>query len=106
MTEELLSWLNQQGVSQPETVGKDHPLRPVADAWRYLEHNRTRTNYPCYRRQGLPVTSSLMESLVKQINLRASWRRHCVCRFPVRRRQGVNGCCRGRSRCAQDLPCR
>ena len=27
-------------------------------------------NYPSYRRQGLPVTSSPMESLIKQINLR------------------------------------
>ena len=28
-------------------------------------------DYPTYRRQGLPVTSSLMQSLVKQINHRA-----------------------------------
>jgi hypothetical protein len=68
--EELLSWLKHNGVPQPETVSKDHPLRPVVDAWRYLDHNRARMDYPAYRRQGLPVTSSLMESLVKQINLR------------------------------------
>jgi hypothetical protein len=68
--DELRSWLHQHGVWEPQTVAQDHPLRPVVDAWRYLQHNRTRMDYPAYRRQGLPVTSSLMESLVKQINLR------------------------------------
>lgn len=68
--EELFNWLQQHGVADPQSAGKDHPLRPVVDAWRYLDNNRTRMDYPEYRRQGLPVTSSLMESLVKQINLR------------------------------------
>ena len=36
----------------------------------YLTNNRPRMNYPEYRRQGLPITSSLMESLVKEINWR------------------------------------
>jgi len=66
---ELHAWLQQRGV-EPEAVDKGHPLRPVADAWRYLNNNRGRMNYPAYRRAGLPVTSSLMESLVKQINQR------------------------------------
>ena len=34
----------------------------------YLENNRSRMNYPEYRRAGLPVTTAWMESLVKQIN--------------------------------------
>jgi hypothetical protein len=36
----------------------------------YLTNNRSRMNYPHYRREGLPVTSSLAESLVKQISKR------------------------------------
>jgi hypothetical protein len=36
----------------------------------YLEHNAARMNYPEYRRLGLPVTSSAVESLIKEINYR------------------------------------
>jgi len=36
----------------------------------YLTHNQPRMAYPRYRREGLPVTSSLAESLVKQISKR------------------------------------
>jgi hypothetical protein len=36
----------------------------------YLTHNCNRMDYPRYRREGLPVTSSLAESLVKQISKR------------------------------------
>lgn len=36
----------------------------------YLTNNRSRMDYPRYRRDGLPVTSSLAESLVKQISKR------------------------------------
>lgn len=36
----------------------------------YLANNRSRMDYPHYRREGLPVTSSLAESLVKQISKR------------------------------------
>jgi hypothetical protein len=47
------------------------------DSWRvveltlaYVECNRQRMDYPRYRQLGLPVSSSLVESLIKQINLR------------------------------------
>ena len=36
----------------------------------YLKNNRQRMDYPQYRRQGMPVTSSLIESLIKEINWR------------------------------------
>lgn len=36
----------------------------------YFVNNRARMDYPRYRREGLPVTSSLAESLVKQISKR------------------------------------
>lgn len=36
----------------------------------YLRNNQEHMNYPEYRKQGLPVTSSLVESLIKEINYR------------------------------------
>lgn len=36
----------------------------------YLSNNRARMNYAQYRREGLPMTSSLAESLVKQVSKR------------------------------------
>lgn len=42
----------------------------VARALTYLKNQRERMNYPEYRRQGLPITSSHIESTIKQINKR------------------------------------
>lgn len=39
-------------------------------ALEYVERNRERMDYPRYRRMGLPVSSALVESLIKQINHR------------------------------------
>jgi hypothetical protein len=36
----------------------------------YLSNNQTRMNYPEYRKQGLPVNSSMVESLIKEVNYR------------------------------------
>ena len=36
----------------------------------YLRNNEKRMNYPEYRKQGLPVTSSMVESLIKEVNYR------------------------------------
>jgi hypothetical protein len=35
-----------------------------------LENNQPRMDYPCYRRQGLPIITGLVESLIKQFNRR------------------------------------
>lgn len=43
----------------------------IAKTITYLENNQTRMNYPECRRQGLPITTACMESLVKEINYRA-----------------------------------
>jgi hypothetical protein len=52
----------------------DPPQRELAARLRttatYLSNNAQRMDYPRYRREGLPVTSSLAESLVKQISKR------------------------------------
>ena len=36
----------------------------------YLEHNQSRMDHPAYRRQGLPISTSMIESLIKEINYR------------------------------------
>jgi hypothetical protein len=46
------------------------PRRVVAQARSYLVNNRERMAYPRYRCAGLPTTSSLVESLVGQVNAR------------------------------------
>jgi hypothetical protein len=46
------------------------PRAVVARALTYLQNNQARMRYDAYRRQGLPLTSSYVESAVKQINYR------------------------------------
>src|SRR5205085_4450798 len=46
------------------------PRRLVAEARSYLRNNRARMDYDRYRREGLPTTSSLVESLVGEFNAR------------------------------------
>jgi hypothetical protein len=50
----------------PETS----PRQVVARALTYLGNQQGKMQYDAYRRQGLPITSSLMESVVKQVNRR------------------------------------
>lgn len=59
-----------RGVADDEDLAEDDPRRPLADAVRYLQNNSQRMDYPRYRREGLPITSSPMESLIKQVNYR------------------------------------
>jgi len=46
------------------------PRRVVYRARTYLRNNQGRMAYPRYRREGLPTTSSLVESLVGDVNAR------------------------------------
>jgi len=46
------------------------PAAIVATSLGYLQNQRSRMNYPEYRKQGLPITSTYVESTVKQINRR------------------------------------
>ena len=62
--------LKGRGVTHAEELPDDSPHRPIADAVRYFTNNRERMDYPRYRREGLPITSSPMESLIKQMNHR------------------------------------
>jgi hypothetical protein len=53
-----------------EALAEDDPRKVLAKSVGYLEHNRERMDYPRYRRQGLPTTSSHAESTVKCFNRR------------------------------------
>lgn len=66
----LNQWLAEQGIQEGVKLDDKDPRQAVVDAARYLTNNRGRMDYPRYRRQGLPVTSALMESLVKEVNYR------------------------------------
>ena len=54
----------------PEEAGETDPRQIVATTLTYLVNQQSRMKYSEYRRQGLPVTSSHIESAVKQINQR------------------------------------
>jgi hypothetical protein len=54
---------------QPES-DPQHPYCVLRRERGYLENNQARMDYPRYRRAGLPITSSPVESWVKQINQR------------------------------------
>jgi hypothetical protein len=66
---ELELRLRTLGEPTPET-SKTAPAAIVATSLGYFRNQRTRMRYPEYRRQGLPITSTYVESTVKQINRR------------------------------------
>jgi hypothetical protein len=69
--EALLQQQQRLGVPGPdEEVARSDPRKLVAEALSYLSNNQSRMDYPRYRRSGLPVTSSLVESLVGEFNAR------------------------------------
>jgi hypothetical protein len=64
----------------PDDADASDPRERVHRALTYYTNNQSRMNYPLYRQQGLPLTSSHIESTVKQINQRIKgtekfWRR-------------------------------
>lgn len=67
--EELRHWQTKLG-SPPEEASETDPRALVAKTITYLGNNQPRMNYPDYRREGLPITTAWMESLVKEINYR------------------------------------
>ena len=70
----LKAWQQDQSPSEVEpgddVLCDDDPCRVVQKTVTYLTNNLSRMNYPEYRQAGLPLTSSLMESLVKEMNWR------------------------------------
>jgi hypothetical protein len=54
----------------PADAAESDPRRVLSETLGYVENNRTRMNYPNYRRLGLPISSAAVESTIKQINRR------------------------------------
>ena len=68
---------HQEELGRPppdEELGASDPRRVLAEAVTYLRNNAGRMDYPRYRREGLPTTSSLVESLVGEFNARVKGR--------------------------------
>lgn len=58
-----------RGPADPD-CSEDDPRRKLSETIVYLRNNVSRMNYPAYRCAGLPTTSCLIESQVKEINHR------------------------------------
>jgi hypothetical protein len=72
---ELQQWQGRVGRPPPgEELPATDPRRAVAEALSYLSNNAPRMAYPRYRQEGLPITSSLVESLVGEFNARVKSR--------------------------------
>ncbi len=71
---ELDQWQMRPGEPPPGEAAtaeeRRDPRRAMAQARTYLGNNRDRMAYPRYRREGLPTPSSLVESLVGEVNAR------------------------------------
>jgi hypothetical protein len=57
------------GMPDAQTVDGD-PRQVLAETLTYLRNNVSRMDYPAYRQAGLPITSCLIESQVKEMNKR------------------------------------
>jgi hypothetical protein len=67
--EDLAGWQERLGRPPPGAeLDEGDARRVLAEVVCYLSNNRCRMDYPRYRREGLPVTSSLVESLVGEFN--------------------------------------
>jgi hypothetical protein len=63
--------VRQQELGEPtKDTPKTAPSALVGKSLGYLRNQRSRMDYPEYRKQGLPMTSTYVESTVKQINRR------------------------------------
>jgi hypothetical protein len=57
------------GEPPPECADSD-PRKLVSESLRYLKNNADRMRYDDYRRQGLPIMTSAVESMIKMMNKR------------------------------------
>ena len=73
MIAKLQSWLEQHLLPEDvplKEISETDPSKTVHESLTYFKNNRQRMNYPEYPREGMPVTSLLIESLIKEINWR------------------------------------
>lgn len=67
--DELIAYGTKLGQPPPDAPSDD-PREMVRVSRVYYENHSERMDYPSYRREGFPLTSSLMESTVKQVSRR------------------------------------
>ena len=67
--QEMRHELSQRG-EPPKGCEDNDPRKVLAETITYIRNNLSRMDYPRYRREGLPITSAHMESLVKEIGYR------------------------------------
>jgi hypothetical protein len=67
--DELIAYGTKLGEPPPD-ARSDDPREVIRTSRVYYENHAMRMNYPSYRQQGFPLTSSLMESAVKQVSRR------------------------------------
>jgi hypothetical protein len=81
---ELDGWQERLGEPPSGEAGtaedRRDPRRVVCETRSYLRNNEKRMDYPRYRREGLPTTSSLVESLVGEFNARVKGKQKHWCR--------------------------
>lgn len=66
--------MHQTRIGLPcEDATNDDPREQLRVVIGYLENNRERMHYDQYRRQGPPVTTAWMESLVKEVRYGFRW---------------------------------
>jgi hypothetical protein len=63
-------WQTSHPAPPHEKLPDDDPRAIVQSVRTYLRNNQSRMKYPEYRCAGLPVSSSMIESLIKEINFR------------------------------------
>lgn len=66
--DDVITELQRHRTDSPPPDDASHD--PIGEAITYYENHRRYMDYPAYRQQGLPLTSSLIESTIKQINIR------------------------------------
>ena len=91
---ELRAWQTLHPSPPEEKLPDTDGRTIVSRASTYLNNNASRMDYPRYRRLGLPVTSSMVESLIKEINYRVkgsekSWKRPSGCESILQVRNAV-----------------
>lgn len=66
----LRQWQAEHPTADDEQLAPHDRRTVIARTITYLANNESRMNYPEYRKAGLPVSSAMIESLIKEINYR------------------------------------
>ena len=66
----LRTWESAHPTAIREALPDDDPRAIVQTTGTYLTNNQKRMDYPAYRKAGLPVSTSMVESLIKELDYR------------------------------------